>query len=147
MGAASSAYHKTYSEPLPAWKAPQVSWVEYSHAIARTGLLPLEPGVNHLFRNRSGKPCRFGGRTAPGQSRFRRIPADWLRTGPRRSMPEKRFAQNNLALSWLFEISENNLPVGVSIFEGFSGGRPEGPTQGTRPPAAQNYVRFDLLPA
>ena len=76
-----------------------------------------EPMINHLFRNRSGKPCRFTVELRPASRGFEQslqiaygLASDGL-------CKPNGFPKDKLALAWLFDISESNLPGWRSIFE------------------------------
>lgn len=113
-------YHKTYSETFTCLEgAVQVQLGQTVHTLLPGQVATAEPGVNHLFRNRSGKPCRFTVELHPASRGFEeslQIGYGLARDGQCR---KNGLPKNNLALSWLFEISESNLPGWRSIFEGF----------------------------
>ena len=76
-----------------------------------------EPNVNHLFRNRSGKPCRFRVELKPASRGFEQslqIGYGLARDG---QCKPNGFPKDKLALAWLFDISESNLPGWMSLFE------------------------------
>jgi hypothetical protein len=75
------------------------------------------PNVNHLFRNRSGKPCKFRVELRPASRGFEQslqISYGLANDGLCKS---NGFPKDKLALAWLFDISESNLPGWMSIFE------------------------------
>jgi quercetin dioxygenase-like cupin family protein len=111
-------FHKTYSEKFDCLEGEL-------HVKAGKTLHTLSPGqsvtafqnVNHLFRNRSGKPCRFRVELRPASRGFEQslqIGYGLARDGKCRS---NGFPKDKLALAWLFDISESNLPGWRSIFE------------------------------
>lgn len=111
-------YHKTYSEKFDCMEG--ILEVQAGKTLHR-----LEPGqtitanahVNHLFRNRSGKPCKFKVEIRPASKVFEnslQIAYGLANEGLVRS---NGFPKDKLALAWLFEISESNLPGWRSIFE------------------------------
>ena len=111
-------YHKTYSENFECLEG------EVQIALGKDiiTLIPGQsalatPNVNHLFRNRSGKPCKFRVELRPASRGFEQslqigygLAADGL-------CKSNGFPKDKLALAWLFDISESNLPGWMSIFE------------------------------
>lgn len=76
-----------------------------------------EPNVNHLFRNRSGKPCKFTVELKPASRGFEQslqVGYGFSRDGECKS---NGFPKDKLALAWLIDFSESNLPVWMSLFE------------------------------
>ncbi|MGH2553385.1 MAG: hypothetical protein ACRDEB_06685, partial [Chitinophagaceae bacterium] len=76
-----------------------------------------EPKISHLFRNRSGISCKFKVEIKPACRGFEQslqigygLAADGL-------CKPNGFPKDKLALAWLFEISESNLPGWMSMFE------------------------------
>ncbi len=111
-------YHKTYSEKF-----------DYQEGEVQIGLgkkiITLKPGesatagpnVNHLFRNRSGKPCKFRVELRPASPGFEQsLQIGYGLAGDGLCKPNG-FPKDRLALAWLFDISESNLPGWMSIFE------------------------------
>ena len=111
-------YHKTYSEKFDCIEG-EVQ-VQLGKDVFR-----LQPGqsaraelqTNHLFRNWSGRPCRFRVELRPASRGFEQslqigygLARDGLCHG-------NGFPKDKLALAWLFEISESNLPGWRSVFE------------------------------
>ena len=73
--------------------------------------------MNHRFFNTSGNVCKFRVELRPASAGFEKslqIGYGLARDGETNS---KGFPKNRLALAWLFEISESNLPGWMSIFE------------------------------
>ena len=111
-------YHKTYSEKFECLEgrlgvqAGDQTW-------------QLEPGqsvtaerfVNHRFFNSSPAPVKFRVELRPGSRGFEQslqVAYGLARDG---ETNRKGLPRNRLALAWLFEISESNLPGWRSIFE------------------------------
>lgn len=111
-------YHKTYSESFSCLEGEvQVQLGKTIHKLQPGQSATAEPNVNHLFRNRSGKPCRFRVELKPASRGFEQslqIGYGLARDG---QCSPNGFPKDKLALAWLFEISESNLPGWRSIFE------------------------------
>jgi quercetin dioxygenase-like cupin family protein len=111
-------YHKTYAEAFECTEgALQVQLGKIIHTLQPGESATAEPNTNHLFRNRSGKPCRFKVEIRPSSRGFEQslqiaygLASDGL-------CKKNGFPKDNLALAWLFDISESNLPGWRSIFE------------------------------
>ena len=76
-----------------------------------------KPNVNHLFRNRSGKPCKFRVELRPASKGFEQSLQIGYGLAGDGLCDKKGFPKDKLALAWLFGISETNLPGWMSIFE------------------------------
>ncbi len=111
-------YHKTYSETFECIEGEvQVQLGKIIHKLQPGQSATAEPKVNHLFRNRSGKPCKFSVELKPASRGFEQslqIGYGLARDG---QCKPNGFPKNKLALAWLFGISESNLPGWRSIFE------------------------------
>jgi quercetin dioxygenase-like cupin family protein len=111
-------YHKTYSERFECLEGEvQVKLGRSLHTLKPGEQATAQPHISHLFRNRSGKPCRFRVELRPASLGFERslqIGYGLARDG---QTDKKGFPRNKLALAWLFSISESNLPGWMSIFE------------------------------
>jgi quercetin dioxygenase-like cupin family protein len=111
-------YHKTYSEHFECTEGEvQVQLGKTVHTLNPGESATAEPNVNHLFRNRSGKPCKFKVELRPASRGFEQslqIGYGLARDGKCRP---NGFPKDKLALAWLFEISESNLPGWMSLFE------------------------------
>lgn len=111
-------YHKTYSEEFECLEGEvQVKLGKELHTLRPGESAIADPYVNHLFRNRSGKPCRFRVELKPASRGFEQslqIGYGLARDGECRP---NGFPKDKLALAWLFEISESNLPGWMSFFE------------------------------
>lgn len=111
-------YHKTYSEKFDCLEGTlQVVAGKKLYALNKGESVTAEATINHLFRNRSGKTCRFRVELRPASRGFEQslqigygLAADGL-------CKPNGFPKNRLALAWLFEISESNLPGWMSVFE------------------------------
>ena len=111
-------YHKTYSEKFDCLEGElKVQAGKIIHKLAPGQSVIAAPLVNHRFFNTSDKVCKFLVELRPASSGFEKslqIGYGLARDGETNS---KGFPNNRLALAWLFEISESNLPGWMSIFE------------------------------
>ena len=111
-------YHKTYSETFTCLAGEvQIQLGKKMYTLLPGQIATALPNVNHLFRNRSGKTCRFKVELNPSSRGFEQslqigygLAADGL-------CKKNGFPKDKLALAWLFEISESNLPGWMSMFE------------------------------
>jgi quercetin dioxygenase-like cupin family protein len=111
-------YHKTYSEKFNCLEGE----VQVKLGKKLSGLKPgesatAEPNVNHLFQNRSGKPCRFTVELRPASRGFEQSLQIGYGLATDGLCKPNGFPKDKLALAWLFDISESNLPGWMSIFE------------------------------
>jgi len=111
-------YHKTYFESFTCLEGEvQIQLGKTIHTLKPGGSATADPHVNHLFRNRSGKPCKFQVELRPASRGFEeslQIGYGLANDGLTRS---NGFPKDKLALAWLFDISESNLPGWMSLFE------------------------------
>jgi quercetin dioxygenase-like cupin family protein len=111
-------YHKTYSEKFILTDGRlQVLLGKTIHSLTAGQSALAYPNVNHLFRNRSGSICKFMVELRPANRGFEQslqIGYGLARDGLCRP---NGFPKDKLALAWLFDISESNLPGWMSIFE------------------------------
>lgn len=111
-------YHKTYAEKFDCLEGQvQVQLGKAIHTLQPGQSAIAEPNVNHLFRNRSGKPCKFLVELRPASRGFEQslqIGYGLANDGLTRS---NGFPKDKLALAWLFDSSESNLPGWMSLFE------------------------------
>ena len=111
-------YHKTYSEKFDCEEGElKVQAGKTVHTLLAGQSVTAMPNVNHRFFNTSDKICRFRVELNPASEGFEQslqIGYGLARDGQTNS---KGFPKNRLALAWLFEISESNLPGWMSIFE------------------------------
>jgi quercetin dioxygenase-like cupin family protein len=111
-------YHKTYSESFECMDGEvQIVLGKTVHALKAGEKATAEPNINHLFRNRSGKTAKFRVELKPASKGFEmalQIGYGLARDG---QTDKKGFPKDRLALAWLFDISESNLPGWMSIFE------------------------------
>ena len=111
-------YHKTYSEKFDCIDGEvQVQLGKKLLSLKPGESATAAPNNNHLFRNRSGKPCRFRVELRPASRGFEQslqIGYGLAGDGLCRS---NGFPKDRYALAWLFDISESNLPGWMSIFE------------------------------
>lgn len=111
-------YHKAFSESFECLAGEvQVKLGKALHTLRAGESATAAPNVNHLFRNRSGKPCRFRVELRPASKGFEQslqIGYGLARDGKCKS---NGFPKDKHALAWLFDISESNLPGWMSMFE------------------------------
>jgi hypothetical protein len=75
------------------------------------------PNINHLFRNRSGKTCRFRVELKPASRALKQSLQIGYGLANDGLCKPNGFPKDKLALAWLFDISESNLPGWMSLFE------------------------------
>jgi quercetin dioxygenase-like cupin family protein len=111
-------YHKTYSEKFTCLEGELGVQVERQK-------LSLSPGetitahreVNHRFFNESNSTCIFEVEIRPASRGFEKsLQIGYGLAGDGMCKPNG-FPKDKLALAWLFDISESNLPGWRSIFE------------------------------
>lgn len=111
-------YHKTYSEKfdcLSGQLGVQAGKTTYQLKPGETAT--AEPLVSHRFFNSTKEVTRFRCELRPASRGFEQslqVGYGLARDGQTKS---NGFPKNPLALAWLFEISESNLPGWRSIFE------------------------------
>jgi len=111
-------YHKTYSEKFDCLEgAVQIVLGKKIYALKPGESATAKPDVNHLFRNRSGKLCKFRVELRPGSEGFERSLQIGYGLSSDGKCKSNGFPKDKLALAWLFDISESNLPVWMSLFE------------------------------
>ena len=111
-------YHITYSEKFDCLEGElKVQAGKTIHTLLSGQTVTTFPNVNHRFFNTSDKVCKFRVELNPASRGFEQslqIGYGLARDGQTNS---KGFPKDRLALAWLFEISESNLPGWMSIFE------------------------------
>lgn len=111
-------YHKTYSEKFDCLVGEvQIGIGKQVHVLRPGESATAEPNVNHFFKNRSGKPCKFRVELRPASIGFEQslqIGYGLAQDGLCRA---NGFPKDRLALARLFDISESNLPRWMSVFE------------------------------
>lgn len=111
-------YHKTYSEKFDCLEGElQVKLGKKIHHLPPGKSAMAAPNVNHLFRNRSGKPCKFRVELRPASRGFEQSLQIGYGLAGDGLCKSNGFPKDKLALAWLFGISESNLPGWRSIFE------------------------------
>jgi quercetin dioxygenase-like cupin family protein len=111
-------YHKTYSESFSCIEGEvQVQLGKKIHTLAPGQSATAEPTINHLFRNRSGKTCKFRVELKPASRGFEQSLQIGYGLATDGLCKPNGFPKDNLALAWLFDISESNLPGWMSLFE------------------------------
>jgi quercetin dioxygenase-like cupin family protein len=137
-------YHKTYLEKFDCHEGEvevQLGKTMYKLQPGQSATAP--PNINHLFRNRSGKPCRFQVELRPASRGFEQslqigygLAADGL-------CKPNGFPKDKLALAWLFDISESNLPGWMSLFEFILRGQAKkAKRKGIDKQLMEKYVKF-----
>jgi quercetin dioxygenase-like cupin family protein len=111
-------YHKAYSEKFDCLSGEvQVQLGKEIHTLRPGQSATATPMVNHLFRNRSGKPCTFRVELRPACRGFEQSLQIGYGLASDGLCEANGFPKDRLALAWLFEISESNLPGWMSMFE------------------------------
>jgi quercetin dioxygenase-like cupin family protein len=111
-------YHKTYSEKFDCLEGEmQVQLGKTIHTLQPGQSATAEPNINHLFRNRSGNPCKFLVELKPASRGFEQSLQIGYGLANDGLCKPNGFPKDKLALAWLFNISESNLPGWMSIFE------------------------------
>jgi len=111
-------YHKTYSEKFECLEGEvQIVLGKRIHKLAPGQAATAETNINHLFRNQSGKPCKFRVELRPASKGFEQSLQIGYGLANDGLCDKKGLPKNKLALAWLFDISESNLPGWMSIFE------------------------------
>ncbi len=111
-------YHKTYSEKFDCLEGElSVQAGRKVYALGPGETVIAQPFVNHRFFNRTKRTAKFVVELRPGSRGFEQslqVAYGLARDGQTNS---KGFPTNGLALAWLFDISESNLPGWRSVFE------------------------------
>lgn len=111
-------YHKTYSEKFECVEGEvQVQLDKNITNLSAGQSATAEKMVNHLFRNRSGKTCKFKVELRPASRGFEQSLQIGYGLANDGLCYKNGFPKDKLALAWLFDISESNLPGWRSIFE------------------------------
>ena len=111
-------YHKKFSEKFDCINGEvQVQLGKTIHTLQAGESAIAEPNINHLFRNRSGKPCTFRVELRPASRGFEQSLQIGYGLASDGLCKPNGFPKDKLALAWLFEISESNLPGWMSVFE------------------------------
>jgi len=111
-------FHKTYSESFTCTEGElQVQVGKHLRALKKGENAIATPNVNHLFQNRSGKTCKFLCELRPASRGFEQSLQVGYGLASDGLCRSNGFPKDPLALAYLFEISESNLPGWRSIFE------------------------------
>jgi quercetin dioxygenase-like cupin family protein len=111
-------YHKTYSEKFDCIEGQvQVKLRKTLYSLEPGESATAMPDIPHLFRNRSGKPCKFRVELRPASRGFEQSLQIGYGLANDGLCKPNGFPKDKLALAWLFDISESNLPGWMSIFE------------------------------
>ena len=111
-------YHKTYAEAFECVEGEvQIKLDKTIHTLKQGQSATAHPNINHFFRNRSGKPCTFKVELRPASRGFEQSLQIGYGLANDGLCKPNGFPKDKLALAWLFDISESNLPGWMSIFE------------------------------
>jgi hypothetical protein len=111
-------YHKTYLEKFDCIEGELQVQLGKKITVLKAGeSATAHPNINHLFRNRSGKTCKFLCELRPASRGFEQSLQVGYGLASDGLCKPNGFPKDKLALAWLFEISESNLPGWMSIFE------------------------------
>ena len=75
------------------------------------------PTINYLFRNRSGKSCKFLVELRPASRGFEQSLQIGYGLAIDALTKSNGFPKDKLPLAWLFDIRESNLPGWMSFFD------------------------------
>lgn len=137
-------YHKTYSEKFGCLEGElQVKLGNQIHHLLPGKSAMAAPNINHLFRNRSGKPCKFRVELRPASRGFEQSLQIGYGLAGDGLCKSNGFPKDKFALAWLFGISESNLPGWRSIFENILHWQAKKAIQkGIDKKLIEKYVRF-----
>jgi len=137
-------YHKTYSEKFDCVQGEvQIALGKTIHTLKAGEYAKAEPHVNHLFRNRSGSSCKFRVELRPASRGFEQSLQIGYGLANDGLVKSNGFPKDKLALAWLFDISESNLPGWMSIFEFILRRQAKkARAKGTDKLLVEKYVRF-----
>ena len=111
-------FHKTYSEKFECLEGElKVETGKTIHTLLPSQTATAHPPVPHRFFNTSDKVCKFRCELRPASRGFEQslqVGYGLARDGQTNA---NGFPKDRLALAWLFEISESNLPGWMSFFE------------------------------
>lgn len=111
-------YHKTYSEKFDCLEGElKVRAGKTTHTLSPGQSVIALPNVNHRFFNTSSKTCKFKVELNPASRGFEQSLQIGYGLATDGQTNSKGFPKDRLALAWLFEISESNLPGWMSVFE------------------------------
>lgn len=111
-------YHKTYSETFECLEGElKVQAGKTIHTLLPGQSVTAEPNVNHRFFNTSPNACKFRVELRPASAGFEKSLQIGYGLANDGEVHKNGFPKNRLALAWLFEISESNLPGWMSLFE------------------------------
>lgn len=111
-------YHKTYSEKFDCLEGElKVQAGKTIHTLSPGQSITAQPNINHRFFNTSNKVCKFKVELNPASRGFEQSLQIGYGLASDGQTNSKGFPKDRLALAWLFEISESNLPGWMSVFE------------------------------
>ncbi len=114
----SKHYHKTYAEAFQCVDGEvEIRLDKKIHTLRKGQSATAHPKINHFFRNRSGKPCKFEVELRLASRGFEQSLQIGYGLANDGLCKRNGFPKDKLALAWLFDISESNLPGWMSIFE------------------------------
>lgn len=137
-------YHKTYSEKFYCLEGDvQVQLGKKMLSLSPGQSAIADPNINHLFRNRSGKASRFQVELRPASRGFEQSLQIGYGLATDGLCKPNGFPKDKLALAWLFDISESNLPGWMSVFEFILRGQAKkARKKGVDKELIEKYVRF-----
>ncbi|MBC7875270.1 MAG: cupin domain-containing protein [Ferruginibacter sp.] len=137
-------YHKTYAEKFDCLEGEvQVKLGKKIHTLQPGQSATASQSIHHLFRNRSGKPCRFLVELRPASRGFEQSLQVGYGLANDGLTKSNGFPKDKLALAWLFDISESNLPGWMSLFEFILRGQAKrARKKGIDRQLIEKYVRF-----
>jgi quercetin dioxygenase-like cupin family protein len=137
-------YHKTYSEKFDCLEGEvQVQLGKTIHHLKPGESATAQQNVNHLFRNRSGKSCKFLVELRPASRGFEQSLQIGYGLANDGLCKPNGFPKDKLALAWLFDISESNLPGWMSLFEFILRGQAKkARMKGIDKQLTERYVKF-----
>jgi quercetin dioxygenase-like cupin family protein len=111
-------YHKTYSEKFDCLSGVlSVQLGKDVHALTSGLSATALPNINHRFFNASDNVCKFQVELRPASRGFEQSLQIGYGLACDGEVQKNGFPKDRLALAWLFDISESNLPGWMSIFE------------------------------
>jgi len=111
-------YHKTYSEKFDCLEGElKVQAGKTIHTLSPGQSITAQPNINHRFFNTSNKVCKFKVELNPASRGFEQSLQIGYGLASDGQTNSKGFPKDRLALAWLFEISESNLPGWMSVLE------------------------------
>lgn len=111
-------YHKTYAEAFECIEGEVQVRLDKNLVTLQQGMCATaQPNMRHFFRNRSGRLCKFRVELRPASRGFEQSLQIGYGLANDGLCKSNGFPKDKLALAWLFDISESNLPGWMSVFE------------------------------